>query len=202
MQPAKLNYKIYQGSTFQEAYRWESQTKVYVPIQNISKSAPCLITTSTIQHNLPVGWRFRVVGAGGMKEINSIGEDSYYIFTQTANLPLNTIEVNQVNSLMYSNYTTGGVVEYRKPTSLLGLKARMQIRRTVSSNDVIYQASSTTGEIVIHSTYQTITLTIPAAVTAGFNFTTAVYSIELYDNSGTVIPFLTGSLTLVPEITR
>ena len=65
MSPAKLNYKIYQGSTFQEAYRWETQTKVYVPIQSISKAAPCVITTAE-DHNLPIGWRFRVTGAGGM----------------------------------------------------------------------------------------------------------------------------------------
>jgi hypothetical protein len=79
MQPAKLSYKIYQGSTFQEAYRWESQTKVYVPIQSISKAAPCVITT-TQAHNLPVGWRFRVTGAGGMKEINT-SADSWHIST-------------------------------------------------------------------------------------------------------------------------
>ena len=80
MQPAKINYKIYQGSTFQETFRWESETKVYVPIQSITKAAPCVITTTT-PHNLPVGWRFRVAGAGGMKEINSVGDDAYYLST-------------------------------------------------------------------------------------------------------------------------
>jgi hypothetical protein len=45
MTPAKINYKIYQGSTFQEAYRWESETKTYLHITNIAKSAPCIITT-------------------------------------------------------------------------------------------------------------------------------------------------------------
>ena len=37
MQPAKINYKIYQGSTFQETLRWESETKTYVPISAITK---------------------------------------------------------------------------------------------------------------------------------------------------------------------
>ena len=89
MQPAKINYKIYQGSTFQETFRWESETKVYVPIQTIAKAAPCVITTSA-NHNLPQGWRFRVVGAGGMKEINSQG-DSYYLATSVTPT---TIEIN------------------------------------------------------------------------------------------------------------
>lgn len=197
MQPAKLSYKIYQGSTFQEAYRWESQTKVYVPIQSISKAAPCVITT-TAPHNLPVGWRFRVVGAGGMKELNS-SSDGYYTATNTTN---NTIEINQVNSLLYTAFTSGGVVEYNQPVDLSILKARMQVRKTVSSSDVIYEASSDTGQIVLDNTFKTITVTIPASVTAGFNFTSAVYSIELYDMTGRVIPFLTGNLTLVQEITR
>lgn len=281
MQPAKLSYKIYQGSTFQEAYRWESQTKVYVPIQSISKAAPCVITT-TAAHNLPVGWRFRVVGAGGMKEINTVSEDAYYTSTGNvsvrdylqsvwndleelwiinrdqdlaaiapatrpwANLPshqaysaitnyttpqgatpppLNlvvvaksamdareawltdtssttTIELNQVNSLAYNTYTSGGIIEYNAPLDLSIYKARMQIRKSVSSPDVIYQATSDTGEIVLDNTYRTITLTIPASITSGFTFTSAVYSIELYDMTGRVVPFLAGNLTLVQEVTR
>ena len=35
--PIKLNFKVYQGSTFSETLRWESATRVYVPITNISK---------------------------------------------------------------------------------------------------------------------------------------------------------------------
>jgi len=197
MQPAKLSYKVYQGSTFQEAYRWESQTKVYVPIQAISKDAPCVVTTSE-SHNLPVGWRFKVVGAGGMKEINS-SSDSYYLATNTTS---NTIEINSVNSLQFANYTSGGVVEYNHPVDLTGYKARMQIRKAVSSPEVLYEASTDTGEIDIDLVLSTITITIDAATTQNFGFTSAVYSVELYKNDGTVIPFLTGNLTLVQEITR
>lgn len=197
MQPAKLNYKIYQGSTFEEAYRWESETKVYVPIASITKAAPCEITT-TIPHNLPNGWRFKVVGAGGMKEINSVS-DSTNIATFTTNT---LIRVNQVNSLGYTAYTSGGVVEYNEPVPLVGYSARMQIRESVDSETVIYQASSSTGQIVLNSNLGTITITIPASATTLFTFSTAVYAVELFDTNGKVIPFLVGNLTLVPEVTR
>lgn len=198
MQPAKINYKIYQGSTFQESYRWESQTKVYVPIQAIQKSAPCVITT-TVAHGIPLGWRFRVVGAGGMKEINSIG-DNYYLSTSTT---VNTITTNQTNSLQYTAYTSGGVVEYNQPVPLTNYSARMQIRETVDSETVIYSTTSGTGgHIVINLQASTITINIPASVTQTFDFTTAVYSLELYEPGGLVVPFLVGNLTLVPEITR
>jgi hypothetical protein len=197
MQPAKLNYKIYQGSTFEQAYRWESETKVYVPIASITKAAPCEITTTTA-HSLPMGWRFKVVGAGGMKEINSVS-DSTEIATYTTST---LIRVNQVNSLGYTTYTSGGVVEYNQPVSLTGYSARMQIRESVDSTTVIYEASSSVGQIVLNNSLGTITITIPASATTLFTFTTAVYAVELFDSNGKVIPFLVGNLTLVPEVTR
>lgn len=199
-QPAKLNYKVYQGSTFQETYRWESQTKVYVPIQAISKSAPCIITTQTVTE-LPTGWRFRVTGAGGMKEINTPSEDNYYIATGI-NQAKTQVTINQVNSSSYTTYTSGGVIEYNDWVNLLIFNARMQIRETVDSTTIIYQATSAGGQIVLDNTYKTITLTIPASVTQGFEFETAVYSMELFTETGEVIPFIEGNLVLVKEITR
>lgn len=197
MQPAKINYKIYQGSTFQETFRWESETKVYVPIQSIAKSAPCVVTTTT-PHNLPIGWRFRVVGAGGMKEINSTGEE-YHLSTLTPTTT--TIEINQVNSLAYNTYTSGGVVEFNMPVSLSGYAARMQIRETVDSTTVIHEATTQNSQIVLDNTTKTIQITMLANVTQNFTFSTAVYSLELY-NGNNVIPFINGNLTLVQEVTR
>lgn len=197
MQPAKINYKIYQGGTFQETFRWESETKVYVPISSIAKSAPCVITTSQA-HNLPTGWRFRVVGAGGMKEINSVGED-YHLSTLTPTTT--TVEINQVNSLAYTAYTSGGVIEFNQPVSLAGFAARMQIRETVDSPTVIHEATTQNSQIVIDDVNKTIQITLLANITQTFNFPTAVYSLELY-NGNNVIPFINGNLTLVQEVTR
>ena len=197
MQPAKINYKIYQGGTFQETFRWESETKVYVPISSIAKSAPCVITTSEA-HNLPTGWRFRVVGAGGMKEINSVGED-YHLSTLTPTTT--TVEINQVNSLAYTAYTSGGVIEFNQPVSLAGFAARMQIRETVDSSTVIHEATTQNSQIVIDDVNKTIQITLLANITQTFNFPTAVYSLELY-NGNNVIPFINGNLTLVQEVTR
>ena len=199
-QPAKINYKVYQGSTFREVYRWESQTKVYVPISTISKSAPCVITTHTAT-DLPVGWRFRVTGAGGMKEINTVSEDSYYIAT-TINVAKTQVTINQVNSSGYTTYTSGGVLEYNDWVNLTGYNARMQIRETVDSSTTIYEATSAAGQIVLDNIYKTITLTIPASVTQAFTFETAVYSVELFTVAGEVIPFIEGNLVLSKEITR
>jgi len=197
MQPAKINYKIYQGSTFQETFRWESETKVYVPISAIAKSAPCVVTTTT-PHNLPIGWRFRVVGAGGMKEINSTGEE-YHLSTLIPTTT--TVEINQVNSLAYTAYTSGGVIEFNQPVSLAGYAARMQIRETVDSATIIHEATTQNTQISLDNTTKTIQITLLANVTQAFTFSTAVYSLELY-NGNNVIPFIYGNLTLVQEVTR
>jgi hypothetical protein len=198
MQPAKINYKIYQGSTFQETFRWESETKVYVPIASIAKSAPCVVTTTT-PHNLPVGWRFRVVGAGGMKEINSVGDDAYYLSTLIPTTT--TVEINQVNSLAYTAYTSGGVVEFNQPVPLTGYAARMQIREAVDSPTVIHEATTQNSQIILDNVNKTIQITLLANITQAFTFSTAVYSLELY-NGFNVIPFIYGNLTLVQEVTR
>lgn len=198
MEPAKISYKIYQGSTFQETLRWESETKQYAPISNITNAAPCVITTSTA-HGVPINWRVRVTGVNGMKDINTISEDSYYLVTSKTS---NTLTLNQVNSAAYGAYTSGGIIEYNMPIPITGYSAQMQIRETLESTTVLHEMTTANNGIVIDPINYTISLNISAAVTGTFDFDAAVYSCELTDNQGNVIPFLTGSISLVKEVTR
>lgn len=198
MEPAKISYKIYQGSTFQETLRWESETKQYAPISNITNAAPCVITTSTA-HGVPINWRVRVTGVSGMKDINTISEDSYYLVTSKTS---NTLTLNQVNSAAYGAYTSGGIIEYNMPIPITGYSAQMQIRETLESTTVLHEMTTANNGIVIDPINYTISLNISAAVTGTFDFDAAVYSCELTDNQGNVIPFLSGSISLVKEVTR
>lgn len=197
MTPAKINYKIYQGSTFKEVFRWESQTKLYANISAITKAAPCVITTSG-NHTIPAGWRVRVTGAGGMKEINMTAEDSYYIATAVSS---NTVTLNQVNSAGYTTYTSGGVVEWNTPIPLTGFTAKMQLRETIDSSTIL-ELTHLNGGIAIDAANYTITVTMTSAQTALFNFPTAIYSLELTDSNGDVTTFIQGNLTLIQEVTR
>ena len=197
MTPAKINYKIYQGSTFREVYRWESQTKQYANITAITKAAPCVITAPA--HTIPQGWRVRVTGVSGMKEINMVAEDSYYIATSVAT---NQVTLNQINSSNYTTYTSGGVLEWNYPISLVGYTAKMQIRETVDNPTVILELTHLNGGIILDTTNYTITVTMTSTQTAAFSFPTAVYSLELTDSSANVITFIQGNLTLIAEVTR
>lgn len=192
--PIKLNLKIYQGSTFKQVLRWESSTRVYVPITNITKSAPLVITAPN--HGLPVGWRARVANAGGMKEINLL---DYQTVTGTTT---DTVTFNQINSLGFTAYTTGGVLEYNQPVPLFGITARMQIREKLTSDTIIHELTTENGGIVFDNMYKTITLDISDEITTALNFTVGVYTLEFESSIGEVTPFAKGSVSLEKEVTR
>ncbi len=191
--PVKLNLKIYQGSTFRQVLRWESSTKVYVPITNITKSAPVVITAAN--HAAPLGWRVKVVGAGGMKEINQL---DYQIVTDKTT---DTVTLNQINSLGFTTYTSGGVLEYNQPVSLSGYTARMQIREKLDSTTALHSLTTENGGILLDTTLQTITLLIPDETTQTFTFKAAVYDLEMI-SGGEVTQLATGSVSLIKEVTR
>jgi hypothetical protein len=192
--PTKLNLKIYQGSTFRETLRWESALKVYAPISNISKTAPMVVTAAN--HGVPVGWRTKISGALGMKEANT--GDNYLVASEVA---ANTATFNSVNALNYTTYTGGGVLEYNQPVNLTGYTARMQIRSKLEDLTVLTELTTENNRILIDNTLKTITLTIPANVTAALNFQSAVYSLELV-NGSEVTPFIGGTVSLIKEVTR
>lgn len=163
---------------------WESSTKAYVPITQISKTAPVVITAPA--HGLVPGWRTRVTNVVGMKEINSATSDSYYTVNEATT---DTVTINSVNALAFNTYTSGGVLEYNEPVNLTGYTARMQIREKITSTTVIDSLTTETGEIVITPANNTIEIILGATRTAAYNFNSAVYSLELV-KAGVVVPFI------------
>ena len=194
--PVKINFKVYQGSTFRETLRWESATKNYLPIVNITKTAPVVVTTGGTPTGLPIGWRAKISGVGGMKEINT--GDSYLTVTSKNG---DAITFNEINATGYTTYTTGGILEYNTPVNLTGYTARMQIRPTVDSATVLTTLTTENGGITINTIDASITLNISATETAAYTWQTAVYGLELVIGTD-VVPFANGTLTLVKEVTR
>lgn len=192
--PVKVNFKIYQGSTFKEVIRWESNVITYKPITGITKAAPMVVTA--VGHSIPLGWRAKITDVVGMKEINS--SDNYLIATTTTT---DTITFNEVNSSGYTAYTSGGTLYYNAPSSLSGVTARMQIRAKVNSTTTLDELTTENGKIVIDDTAKTITVLVSATDTALYTFSSAVYSLEVI--SGVIVtPLIYGNITLDKEITR
>lgn len=204
MTPGRVNLRIYQGSTFSQMFRWESKTLAYATIQNIQKSAPCVIRLNAGQLPPPPSWRVRVTGAQGMKEINQdLVTDSYYIVTNTYLNGSNwDVTINEINSLNYGTYTGNGALSWYEPVPLSGYTAQLQIRKSVADTAYEVELTSGAGDIVLNDTDKHILVTIPKSVTTGLTFTTGVYSLELTDSFGKTITFIQGTVTLVKEVTR
>ena len=188
--PAKLNFKIYSGTSFNEVLRWESTLKAYVPITNITNSAPLVVTAPN--HNIPSEWRVRFTNIAGMTELNNA--ETYYQVTSTTS---NTLTINTINSLAFKPYISGGIVEYNTPVNLAGYTAKMQIKDTVDSTTVITELTTENGGIVINNTTKTITLNLLGTVTSTFKFTNAYYALELISAGNQITLFCVGNITLL-----
>ena len=193
--PQKLNLKIYQGSTYSEVVRWESAVKVYKPITSISKAAPLVITS--VGHGMPDGWRAQVSGVLGMLEVNTSSDEYLFSTSSTAD----TITFNDVDASVYKSYTSGGILSYHQPKDLSSYSATMQIRPKLGSAVLLDQLTSADGNIIFNNTDKTITISIPSSKTAGYEFNSAVYSLEVTSGT-TVTTLLVGSISLVKEITK
>lgn len=192
--PTKLNFKMYQGSTFKEVIRWESSTKAYKTITGITKAAPVVITAAA--HGIPVGWRTKITNVVGMTAINSTDK-----YNQVTAADTNTVTINDINSLDYAAYVSGGVLEFNAPMDLAGMTARMQIRPSLTSTTIIDTYTTELGTIQVDNALKTITILVPATVTAAYTFSTGVYSLEVVSGS-TVYQIIAGNISLIQEVTR
>ena len=188
--PAKLNFKIYAGTSFNEVLRWESSEKTYVPISIITNSAPLLVVVPN--HTIPNQWRVRFTNILGMTELNN--PETYYQVTGTES---NTITINTINSLAFKPYISGGVVEYNTPVDLTGYTAKMQIKDSVDSTTVLQELTTENGGIVLDNTTKTITLNLPGSVTSAFTFSNAYYALELISAGDQITLFCVGNITLL-----
>jgi hypothetical protein len=194
--PAKVNFIIYQGSTFNEVLRWESSRKVYKPITGITNAAPVIITS--VGHGVPDGWRVRLTNIGGMKDLNSAADTYVNATVKTQDV----LEINSINSIAYSPYTTGGIVEYNSPMDLAGYTARMQIRSKLGDPTFLLELTTENSRIILNNILKTIVIYISATDTAAITWTSGVYSLELISSTGIVSTLMNGSVTVKQEVTR
>ncbi len=88
------------------------------------------------------------------------------------------------------------------PVDMTGWTARMQIRPEVDSEIVIAELTTENGGITIEPLEGKINLYLSDVETSAFSFESAVYDIELVDQSGDVHRDIEGKIKLSPEVTR
>lgn len=201
---AVSNLTIVQGKTFTRVVRWEAPPFIYKAITAITRAAPAVVTA--VGHGVPNGWRVAVVSAQGMTEINASSsppKDKDYV--KATVLTTDTLELNTVNSLEYSAYTSGGAIQYYTPVNMGGYTARMQIKDkvggTVLASTDIDDSPLNVITATIDNSLKTITLAISATATAAFTWKKGVYDLEMVSGTGDVTALLSGAIIVTPEVT-
>lgn len=194
-----LDLVIGQGKTFQRVVRWETEPFIYNAITAIAKTAPARITAAG--HDVPDGWRVAVVSVLGMKQINASAappkERDYHRATVIDN---NTVDVNEINAAGYSDYLSGGYLQFYTPQPLVGCEARMTIRDAIGGTQLVALTSNPAAGITLDDINKSITVVITAAATAAFTWDTGVYDLEVEDAGGVVTGLLYGSVTVNKEV--
>lgn len=199
MSCAKYNLKIKQGTTYSKAASELGGGKVCKLIENLAPGCPTLITITG--HGLPVGAELpvyvsHVQGATRANTKNNSTVVATYVDANSFFIDADTVAQDYT--------TTSGLVTYYAPSDLTNYTARMHIREEVDSPTTIWEGSTGTGEITINASLGKVTFTIPASVTATFDFDSAVYDLEIVDDSvePVVTRILEGTVELCDEVTR
>lgn len=194
---------IKQGATFTAVFRWESKLWTHKAISAISKAAPARVTAPTLP---PDGWRAWVTGCKGMTQINAEASDlGIPLYDKDAHkvtlFDATNLDLNDVNSVNFGTYTSGGVLSWKTPNDLAGYTARMQIRDSVDATAFLIELTNASG-IAINNTTKTITVTLSAAQTAAITWESAVYDLELVSAGGAVTRIAQGTISVNKEVTR
>lgn len=191
------DFVMKKGDTFIRVWRWSASTFTYKAITAITKGAPVRITC--VGHVIPNGHKVAVESVKGMTQINAAStppkDKEYHLATV---IDANTVDLNDVNSSNYSNYTSGGFLRYHTPIVLTGFSARGKIKDKEGGTVLL----DITSLLVIDTAAKTITLTIPAATAAAATWKKGVYDIELYTAADAYVKKIdAGKFTLKGEIT-
>jgi hypothetical protein len=88
------------------------------------------------------------------------------------------------------------------PVDLTGCTARMQVRQSVESPEVLLELSTENARITLGGPAGTITLAITATDTAAITWAGGVYDFELQFPGGRVKRLFYGTVTVSPDVTR
>lgn len=88
------------------------------------------------------------------------------------------------------------------PINLSGYSAKMQVRQSVSSDDVLLELSTANGKITLGTTNGTITLVLTATETAAIQWRSGRYDLELTSSGSVVTRLLQGVISISKEVTR
>ena len=182
---------IRKGATFAQTLRWEAPPIIWKPITAISLTAPVRLTVPG--HGCPPNWRVNVSCNKSMREMDGAKGLATVI-------DADTIEINTINASGFKPYKGDGYLSFNTPVDMTGMTARMSIKDRVGGTELL-RLSTLDGTIVLDEVTCTITITLPATVTAALTWKGGVYDLELEAIDGTVTCLLAGKVKVTDEVT-
>jgi len=116
--------------------------------------------------------------------------------------------VTKVNMYIPQGTTYGHNFLYRQESDdsiivLSAYTARLHIREKVSSTTTLYEATTDDDDgLTINGSQGEVSLEIPAAITAAWTWTKAVYDLEIVSAFGKVSRIAEGNVKVSLEVTR
>jgi hypothetical protein len=108
-----------------------------------------------------------------------------------------TIEQGATFSIGFAWKSDDGIA-----VDLTGYTARMQVRQSVGSPDVLLDATTENGLLSISAAQGRVNLQLPAGVTAAITWRRGRYDLEVEAPDGTVTRLIEGSINVSREVTR
>jgi len=165
---------IEQGVTFDHTFQWLSGGMFMAPIEDLIAGYPTIITVTNHQVNSISAHPVIISGVEGCPHIN----------TEDVGIPLLTRL--SADTLSVPLTTQGdvwvpgtGEITYHHPTDLTGYTGKCVIRKNWYTTTAIHTMTTANGGIILNPIDGSIQLVIPKDVTAAFNFTHAVYDVDL-----------------------
>lgn len=190
---------IQQGKTFSKTIRVEVNPLVYVPITDIANRAPVRVTAPN--HQMPDGWRATVIDAVGMSQINAKeSPPSGTDWHRGTVVNSNVVEFNDLSTLLFDPYESGGALVYYTPQPMASYTARMKIKKRIGG-ELLETLTTEDNEILIDAALHTLTLSLAALTTAAYAWRRGVYDLELVSPTDVVIPVMRGAVYLQREVT-
>lgn len=90
-----------------------------------------------------------------------------------------------------------------QPFDLAGAEIRMQARYAAQADEVLLEATTDNGHIVIEDGANGVfSINLPASLTDTFSFPKAIYDLEVATATGTVYRLLEGRIRVEVQVTR
>lgn len=198
---SRLRLTVRRGASADIPIRVESDTLQFAQITAMAKTAPLRVTAPG--HGLPPRWRAAVVGAGGMTELNVDWDHIRASYLRPVSvIDANTVDFDGVCATSFRTYTSGGVLAFYAPKSLVAYTgARMDLKDMVGG-EVEVSLSTAAGTMEIDAYNNAVWIHLGESTLSGVPARDYVFDIELVRIGGVdAICSAESTITVLPEVT-